>query len=517
MPPSIDMNADALLSRLAGFFAGRSRNDDVWLVGGAVRDAIRGREFHDIDLAVPGDSQSVGRAIADYLHATPVPLDAWNVTRIALPQAKPAPSPCIASSPSVTPPPFIIDIAGYYGSFEEDLRRRDFTVNAMAIPLRCWDDDARFDSIVDPLNGRADLRRRILRAADDDVFRNDPGRMLRGVRLAKTLDFRMTPETARAIRRDAPLLHQVSAERVRDEFMAILAADGAKAQLEILDRLDLLCRVIPELEPTRGCEQPRPHHYWDVWGHLLHCVEYAEAITAGHRNSAIYTTAPWTAAEDAHFAEVIGDGHTRRTVLKLAALLHDIAKPQTRGPDQKGRIRFLGHSEQGAEVAENRLAKLRIAGRTASLVSAMTLHHLRPSQLRDGDKMPSRRAIYRYYRDVGDAAVDTLYLAMADFLAARGPELSPERWHNYAKMIAAVLETGAASSVSRNGAQPDKGPLPLVNGHDLMDTLHIPPGPPVGALLERLREAQAVGEVASREEALALAARLQADAAIEVV
>ena len=495
-----EIDAAGLLSRLAGFFAGRG-DADVWLVGGAVRDAIRGREVHDIDLAVAGDSEPVGRAIADYLGGAPVPIDAWNVTRVALPP------------PDDGAPPFIIDVAGYYGSFDDDLRRRDFTVNAMAVPLRCWDSDERFGAIVDPLNGKADLVNRILRATSDDVFRDDPGRMLRGVRLAKSLDFRMTPETAKAIRQDAPLLHQVSAERVRDEFMAILAADGARAQLEVMARLDLLCRVIPELEATRDCEQPRAHHYWDVWGHLLHCVEYAEEITAGHRNNAIYTMAPWTAAEDAYFAEIIGDGQTRRTVLKLAALLHDIAKPQTRGPDENGRIRFLGHSEEGAQMVETRLPELRIAGRTTSLVSAMVLHHLRPSQLREGDKMPSRRAIYRYYRDVGDAAVDTLYLAMADFLAARGPELSPERWNNYARMIATVLETGAgaASPVS------EEGPRPLANGHDLMNALHIPPGPRVGALLERLREAQAVGEVASREEALSLAARLLADDAIEVV
>ena len=305
-------------------------------------------------------------------------------------------------------------------------------------------------------------------------------------------------------------MERVSAERVRDEFMAILAADGARVQLEVLDRLDLLCRVIPELEATRNCDQPRAHHYWDVWGHLLHCVEYAEAITAGHRNNAIYTMAPWTANEDEHFGEVIGDGHTRRTVLKLAALLHDIAKPQTKGPDKNGRIRFLGHSEQGAEVVESRLPELRVARRITDLVSAMVLHHLRPSQLRERDQMPSRRAIYRYYRDVGDAAVDTLYLAMADFLAARGPELSPERWNNYARMIATVLEAGAAPPTREDG------PRALVNGHDLMDALNIRPGPRVGELLERLREAEAVGEISSREDALSLAERLLEDKNIEV-
>jgi poly(A) polymerase len=231
-------------------------------------------------------------------------------------------------------------------------------------------------------------------------------------------------------------------------------------------------------------------------------VEFAEAITAGHRNNAIYTMAPWTAVEDAYFREYVGDGHTRRTVLKLAALLHDIAKPQTRGPDAKGRIRFLGHSEQGAEVSEVRLAALRMSGQIQSLVSKMVLYHLRPSQLRHGEQMPSSRAIYRYYRDLGPAAVDTLYLAMADFLAARGPELSPERWANYARMVAAVLEAGAGPPIREDGARA------LVNGNDLMNSLNIPPGPLVGRLLENLREAEATGEVATRDDALALAARL---------
>ena len=490
------MDADDLLTRLGGFFAARG-DDEVWLVGGAVRDAIRGREFHDIDLAVSRESAPIGRALADLLGGTAIPMEPWDLTRVALP------------GDSAGGPPFVVDIKSYTGSLEHDLLSRDFTVDAMAVPLRSWDTDQRFDGLLDPTGGIGDLSRKVLRATGDAVFQSDPGRMIRGVRLAGQLGFRMEPDTAGAIRRDAHLLDRVSAERVRDEFMAILADDGARVQLEVLDRLDLLCRVIPELDEARGCEQPPAHHYWDVWGHLLHCVEYAEAVTAGHRNNAIYTMAPWTAAEEAHFAEMIGDGHNRRTVLKLAALLHDIAKPQTKAPDKNGRIRFLGHSELGAEMVTSRLSALRMSHRTTALVSTMVRHHLRPSQIRDGDSMPSPRAIYRYYRDLGDAAVDTLYLGMADVLAARGPELLPERWNNYARMIATVLEAGAAPPKREEGARA------LVNGHDLMDTLNMSPGPRVGALLERLREAEAVGEITTREEALSLAGRLLAGGSLE--
>ena len=483
------MDSASLITRLAGFFDARI-NTPAWLVGGVVRDALLGRETQDIDLAVPGDALPVGRAVADHLGATAVPLPEWNIVRVALPGA------------AGNARPFLIDISGFPGSIEDDLSSRDFTVDAMGVPIVCWDSDERFDAIIDPLHGKADLARRILRAGSGGVFDADPGRMLRAVRLAQQVGLRMEPDTARLIRRDAHLLHRVSPERVRDEFMTILAATGARPQLEVLDRLDLLCRVIPELEATRRCEQPRSHHYWDVWGHLLHCVEYAEEVTAGHRNNAIYTMAPWTAKGDAYFAEVIGDGHTRRTVLKLAALLHDIAKPQTRAADADGRVRFLGHSEEGAKIVEQRLTSLRMSRRITDLVSEMVLHHLRPSQLRHGQAMPSPRAIFRYYRDVGDAAVDTLYLAMADVLAARGPDLSPERWANYARMVAAVLEAGSEQPGDQNSNPP------LINGHDLMDALDLSPGPRIGSLLARLREAEAVGEISTREEAVDLATRL---------
>ena len=484
-------------------------------MGGFVRDSLFRGEIadftdssgpHDMDIAVPpgvGSVDDLGHDLARHLGGVCQPHNlARGVYQV------------IVESSGTEPASLVIDLVRYGWDIEEDMERRDFTVNAMALPLNhpClldadpdeWPIPAALwaGDLVDPYGGRADVARKRLRVVNDEVFRYDPGRLLRGPRLAGRLKFMLEPETARLIRQEAHRLENVAPERVRNEFMAILDQDGARAQLEVLDRLDLLCRIIPELELTKGVSQPKAHHYWDVWNHNLHTVEYAELITRGHQNSAIYSLAPWNAEVAAYFAEEVGDGFSRRTVLKLAGLLHDIAKPQTKAPDKKGRIRFLGHSELGAEMVTERLSQLRFSARIVGMVARMVEHHLRPAQLRQGDKEPTPRAVHRYYRDVGDVAVDTIYLAMADYLAAKGPEVVAERWANHARMLGNLLQAGREKA-------PARGPQRLLTGHDLMQQFDLPPGPLIGRLLAQIDEARAAGEVATREEALALAATLE--------
>ncbi len=484
-------------------------------MGGFLRDSLLSGEIadcsdssgpHDIDIAVPpavGSVEGLGHELARHLGGACQPHNlARGVYQV------------IVKSPSRSDlAPLVIDLVRYTWSIEEDMERRDFTVNAMALPLDLpclldsdpdeWPIPAGLwaSDLVDPFGGREDVARKRIRVVNDEVFVYDPGRLLRAVRLAGRLRFMLEPETARLIRLDAPRLDRVAPERVRDEFMAILALDGARAHLEVLDRLDLLCRIIPELELTKGVDQPSAH-YWDVWNHNLHTVEYAELVTRGHQNSAIYSLAPWNAEAEAYFAEEVGDGFSRRTVLKLAGLLHDIAKPQTKAPDKTGRIRFLGHSELGAEMVTDRLAQLRFSSRIVSMVAGMVEHHLRPSQLRHGNEEPTPRAVHRYYRDVGDVAVDTVYLAMADYLAAKGPEVVADRWANHARMLGNLLQAGREKA-------PAKGPRRLLTGHDLMQRLNLPPGPQIGRLLAQIDEARAAGEIGTREEALDLAATLK--------
>ena len=515
----------AILTKIAQFFAVRfpHREEGAYLVGGFLRDSLLNGELADaappeagvgagagaldLDVAVPAlpdfadSAPELGRELAHHLGGVCQP---HNLAR-GVYQVIVRPPPGSAGGT------LVVDLVRYASDIEADMYRRDFTANAMALSLshpallNSEPDDWPIPAVewagdlVDPFGGREDVARKRLRMVSDRVFTDEPGRLLRGPRLAGQLKFMLEPETARQIRADAPELGRVAPERVRNELMTILARDGARGNLEILDRLDLLCRIIPELALTRGVDQPRAHHYWDVWNHSLHAVEYAELVTRGHQNSAIYSLAPWAEETEAYFAQEVSDGYSRRTILKLTALLHDIAKPQTKAPDATGRIRFLGHSELGAEMATERLTQLRFSARTVTLVAKMVFHHLRPSQLRHGEETPSPRAVHRYYRDLEEVAIDTIYLAMADYLAAKGPEIVADRWAAHARMLGHILQVGPERA-------PAKGPDRLLNGHDLMQQLNLSPGPQIGRLLEQIDEARAAGEITTREEALELAA-----------
>ncbi len=185
--------------------------------------------------------------------------------------------------------------------------------------------------------------------------------------------------------------------------------------------------------------------------------------------------------------------------MKLAALFHDVAKPQTKSLDDTGRTRFFGHSEQGAEIAAKRLGHLRVSSKGIEMVGKMVEQHLRPTNMKDGDEWPTNRAVHRYFRDLGDVAIDTLYLCLADYLGAKGPDLVHGDWLNHARMIGHILHLGTIEPVSPTTTR-------LITGHDLMTHFDIQPGPEIGAVLERVEEARSAGEIETKEQALEMAA-----------
>ena len=453
------------------------------LVGGWVRDGLLGRDSRDIDFAVAGDGIEVASRVARVLGGTLVPLDAKNgVGRVVL------------SASGQT-----IDLATYVGTMLDDLSRRDFTIDAMAVDLREGESaEIRF---VDPLGGLDDLKRRVVRATGESVFAADPARLLRAVRLAVLLDFGIETQTEARIREHAALISRVAGERVREELVAFLCLPGSGRSLSYMDGLRLLTSIIPELEATRGVAQPR-EHYWDV---LTHCLKTVEAfdflLNQGEWPYASLSGEPlWSSEAARYFDAEVGFGSNRAALFRLAAVLHDVSKPDTKTVEPTGRIRFLGHGLEGAEVARDVLGRLRFSGREIRLVEAAVRHHLRPTQM-GWPALPSRRAVYRFCRDAGEAAVGVVYLSLADHMAARGPNMDPEQWQ---------MHVGISRSILSQREEAPARLSPLIDGYAIMKSFGLSPGRRVGELLESVREARAAGEISSRDEALALVARLLA-------
>lgn len=456
----------------------------AYLVGGAVRDAMMGVGARDLDVAVAASPRELAPPLAAALGGKFATLDAErDIARVIVPRADGSPSH--------------LDLSGFDGRIESDLARRDFTVNAMAVELSSalrgkW-------RVCDPFGGADDLRDGALRVSRDSAFADDPIRLLRAVRLRAETGLRPTESTRALMRRDAALLAQSSPERVREELLKTFAAPGAGRWARMMDEAGILSVIFPELDEARGVEQPKEHCY-DVFGHLMAAVDFADQILRDDFDNPIAARmTPRFEGMDAHFSQTLSDGHSRGTFLKFVALLHDVAKPRTKTVEPSGRVRFLGHSEAGEEMADGIARRLRMGGRAVRHVSAMVRHHLRPRQISNGDSLPTKRAVYRYYRDLGDAALDTLYLNMADFLAARGPFLAPAEMERQARTVAHILSVGPQPPAARTRRRG------LLTGDDVMSELGLSPGPAVGALLRLVAEAEAAGEAGSREEALSLA------------
>ena len=264
-----------------------------------------------------------------------------------------------------------------------------------------------------------------------------------------------------------------------------------------MDELGLLRFLIPELEPSRGVEQPK-EHFWDVLNHSIETVRATEFVlhqgTWEYADSALLNEVPWSDTLKEHFDASVASGTTRQSLLKLAALLHDIAKPETKIMADN-RLRFYGHTEQGARVSAGLLERLRFSVKEIKTVELMVRYHLRPTQM-SHEGLPTSRAIYRYFRDTGESAVDILFLSLADHLAARGPNLDRQQWGWHLEQTKYVL---AGWSQGNQAVIPSPR---LLDGHDLMREFGLKPGPRLREILEALKEAQAIGELTSKAEAL---------------
>jgi len=476
----IPEEASSLLAKLRDILA--ERGIDCYVVGGFIRDGLRGRLNNDIDFIVSGDASSTASHVAREFQARLVPLDDVNqIARVVVHRDGQL---------------WHLDFAAIRGSIEEDLHNRDFTINAIAVRLPDLAGDEVPGKIVDPLNGQDDLKNGIIRAVSDSGFKQDPARLLRAVRFSATLGFSIEPKTEELIQRDCGLITTVAAERLLIDLSYILGSPRAYQSLRSMDRLGLLDPLMPELSTTKGVVQPK-EHFWDVFDHSLEIVAEVERLLHQREDEGVDSLlayVPWDQDIERHFTQEIAGGRTRGALLKLAALFHDLGKPVTKTIEQDGRMRFLGHAQESATMAAGLMERLRFSNREIKMVHLMTEHHMRPGFL-VGEEMPSRRAIYKYFRDTAEAGIDTLYLGLADHLAARGPTLDHNEWRKNTETMRYML---SKFTEEQDTVVPPK----LIDGHVLIEKLGLAPGPQLGELLEAVREAQAAGKVETSEEAL---------------
>jgi putative nucleotidyltransferase with HDIG domain len=455
----------------------------AWIVGGAVRDALAGvqSDRFDIDIAV-AEADRWARQAADTLGAPAVKISAhFDVWRI----------PLVGGQIDVWDLPD--------GDIERDLRRRDFTVNAMAVPL---DDFRRGDiaaAIVDRFGGANDIKRRQLRLVADNVLRDDPVRMLRAVRLEAERGWRPDAGLRSALNRDASLINRSSAERRWVELQRILLSDQLAWALRRLERSGLLDRIVPELALGRAIDQ-RPVHRRDVFWHQIDAVRWITRLTAATAPRGLQASAIWRELEPLLAMPSIRDSLDEwRLPLRVATLLHDIGKPQTRTVGDDGSTHFFGHSELGAELAVSRLTELRVPSRTIARIELLIQQHLRPGQINAPGQLPTDRALHRFHLALGDAAAPLCWLFLADSLATAGVEQLLPRWRAYAAHVGRILAWQPKQS-ARTGR--------MLDGHAIMKATGLEPGPLVGEIRAKIDEAAAVGEIAGREDARAMARRL---------
>jgi tRNA nucleotidyltransferase/poly(A) polymerase len=449
---------------------------EAWLVGGAVRDRLLGRETDDLDLAVDGDPERAARAVARAAGGTAFRLSgafgawrvvsrghAWHVDLVTLRD----------------------------GDIGADLAHRDFTINAMAEPLGGGE-------LLDPHGGRADLAAGRLRMVAETALEDDPLRTLRAVRQAVELDLEIETGTAVEVSRRAPDLRRVAAERVFGELKRVVGARAVRRGLALMDAHGLTAVVLPELPPLRGVDQSAYHHA-DVHEHTLQALD---ALIALADDPAAAGLPEQAGAIRALLAEPLADELDRAGAMRWAVLLHDVAKPRTRMERADGRVGFPGHDAQGADVARAVLRRLRASERLVEYVAALIRHHLRLGFLVH-ERPLDRRTVWRYLRATAPDSADVTLLTVADRLATRGRG-APDAIAAHLEVARVVLDAAFAERASPRRA-------PLVRGDELARELGLAPGPGLGVLLARLEEERYAGEVTTRADALRRARELLRD------
>ena len=449
---------------------------DLYLVGGYLRDIFlnRERENPDVDFALRRGSINFSRKLKEHLRCGFVVLDKERgVARLVK---------------KIEGKSYTLDFTDFRGkTLDEDLRLRDFTINALALDFKYVNKNIDLSKcVIDPYGGLKDLKSRTLRMVDKRSFDDDPLRILRAFSLSAIFNLKIDKETLKSIKIKKNKLKGVSQERIRDELFKILDVSCAAVHLEKMDSLRILSLIFPEIEIMRGVSQG-PYHHLDVWKHTLETIRQLEKLIEDLRRKKEIQR---------YLDENICAERKRRSLLKLGALLHDIGKPATKKREE-GKTKFHGHERVGMLISKEIAERLRLSNDEFDALRKMVFWHLRPGYLADNEEVTAR-AYFRYFRDTGNEGVSVLLLSLADQRATKGPLTSEEERAHHEKVAFELID----ECLRR---QKEKKPARLITGDDVMKKLKLEPSPLIGKILAEIEELQAIGKIKDKKEAFSAA------------
>ena len=457
----------------------RKKKAKLYLVGGVLRDMLLGRvkENPDFDFCLKKDAIPFGRELAKELKTGFVVLDKEHGACRLVKKNK---------NRFIT-----LDLTDFRGkTLEEDLRHRDFTMNAMALELEdVFKGEDMTPFLIDPFCGKQDLRHKTIKTPHPKAFLEDPLRILRCFSFSVLFGSKIDKKTLRLAVQARQRLTQVSGERVRDELFKILDTPLAYISFRKLDELKILKVIFPEIEKMRGVNQG-PYHHLDIWMHTLETLRQLENLFIELRHSQDI---------QGYLKEIISSVHRRQSLMKLGALLHDIGKPAARRR-KDGKLIFHGHERKGADISKEIIKRLKLSNDEMDALLKMVLWHLRPGYLGD-QEVVTPRAAFRYFRDTGNEAVSTLVLSVADQRATRGRLTTKQSRLQHEKIVFGLIREYFKK-------KKQKPLLRLVNGHDLIRHFKLKPSPLIGVILTDIEEGQAIGRIKNKRQALEAAGRI---------
>jgi poly(A) polymerase len=445
----------------------KKEKDDIYLVGGFLRDICLKRKKHlqDFDFAVFQDARRVAEWVVRSTGGSLVILDEDTKSYRVVCKAR-----------GIF---YRYDFTNFRApTVEGDLRRRDFTINTLAVRLNPY---PRL-SLEDYTDGLNDLRKKRIRSLSEDTFRDDPLRILRAFSLSSSLGFRIDSSTFSRIRKTKDLLPRVSAERISEELFKVFQQEKSFAAIKQMSDTEILDEIFPEIRASRSCTQGDYHHLL-VWDHsLLTLRKFGEILKRKN----------FSGAMSAYLDETISGQRKRTALLKLSCLLHDIGKPAAK-KQKKGKTIFYEHERLGRSMVEAIGLRLKLSLKERQFLKTAVFWHLRPGCLVQ-NTYPTSRAVYRYFRDTEPEGVGIILLSIADWRATLGKLVDLRKRAVHERILFKLIEDYFASKQK-------KEIIPLIRGDEIMKKFHIPESVLVGKVLKKIREEQAIGNISTKAEA----------------